>query len=378
MLILIFFFSYSILAAGCWNYKEIDQLSVVAGVAIDKGIHKKFSITVELVEVVSGKEQQTKSKTVTVEGKTIFEAIRNEISLIGNKSYWGHAKVLIISEEIARKGILEVIDLFNRDAETRSDMQILVSKGRSAREILEAKGLTEEVTSFELDEIIINEGSVSNAPLIEVWRFTNTLATEGVGTIAGVVDLKEENGKCRPYVMGTAIFRNDKLLGFIDGDESKYMLFVQNKLNGGVLFEEIKGKDEDMSVALEIFKSHTKINPIINDGNIEMQIKVEVTAAINELGGTINVIEDDEREGLVRTAEELLKNRIEDIIKKVQKLYGVDIFGFGIKIKANYNKEWKLLNGNWEDNFKKLKINVETKVNIKNSGMLSKPLEIGD
>ncbi len=379
MLTLIFFFSYSVFTSGCWNYREIDQLSVVAGVAIDKGIHEKYSITVELVDVVSGKEQQTKSKTVTMEGKSIFEAVRNEISLIGNRIYWSHAKVLIISEEIAREGIIEAIDWFNRDAETRSDIQILVAKGRSAVEILKTKGLTEEVTSFELDEILANERSVSNAPVIEAWKFTNIIASEGVGAIAGVVDLKEDEGKYRPYIMGTAIFRNDKLVGFIDGDETKYMLFVQNELKGGVLVEEIKGDDHEITIALEIFKNRTKIKPVINDdGNIEMHIKVEVKAAIDELGGTKNVIEGDKQKELERMAEETLKKGIENIIKKVQKDFDVDIFGFGIKIRQDCYDKWKLIAKNWEVHFKKLKVYVETKVDIKNSAMLSKPLKIGE
>jgi len=179
--------------------------------------------------------------------------------------------------------------------------------------------------------------------------------------------------------MGTAIFRNDKLVGFIDGDETKYMLFVQNELKGGVLVEEIKGDDHEITIALEIFKNRTKIKPVINDdGNIEMHIKVEVKAAIDELGGTKNVIEGDKQKELERMAEETLKKGIENIIKKVQKDFDVDIFGFGIKIRQDCYDKWKLIAKNWEVHFKKLKVYVETKVDIKNSAMLSKPLKIGE
>ena len=39
------------LLSGCWNLTEIDQLAVVAGVAIDKGQNDRLRITVETVEV---------------------------------------------------------------------------------------------------------------------------------------------------------------------------------------------------------------------------------------------------------------------------------------------------------------------------------------
>ena len=74
----------------------------------------------------------------------------------------------------------------------------------------------------------------------------------------------------------------------------------------------------------------------------------------------------------------MIKNRIEKLIKKVQTDYGVDIFGFGAKLRENKPKVWNTVEANWADTFKTLKVNVEAKVHIKNSAMLSKPLEVGE
>ncbi|MCX8131315.1 MAG: Ger(x)C family spore germination protein [Clostridia bacterium] len=368
----------SALVTGCWNYRELDQMAVVAGVAIDKGIHEKYSITVEIVEITTGKESQTKSQTITIEGKTIFDAVRHSISLIGRRIYWSHAKVVIISREIAEEGVVQVLDWFNRDAETRADIHILVSKGESAKEILAAKSPTEEVTSFVLDEIITNQRSLSNAPHIEIWKFTNILVSKGVGSIATAIDLRPENNQKLPHIMGTAVFKDDSLLGFIDGEQTKDMLFIQNQIKGGILVAEENNKEGISQVSLEIFNSKTKIKPVVNNGNIEFNVKIETNVAIDEIGGVANVIEDTGRKRLEESAEKSLKYRLENIIRKVQEEYGVDIFGFGAKLREEKPKAWNTVSDNWGDVFKTLKVNVEAKVHIKNSAMLSKPLEIGD
>jgi spore germination protein KC len=63
---------------------------------------------------------------------------------------------------------------------------------------------------------------------------------------------------------------------------------------------------------------------------------------------------------------------------KMQSEYDSDIFGFGAKLREDKVQEWNSVGDNWEDVFKNLQVNVETRVHIKNSAVLSKPFEIGD
>lgn len=133
------------LFVGCWNYREVDDINIVAGTAIDKGIHKEYMISIEILESSIGKESPTTSKLIVAEGESIFDAVRNAIAISGKKLYWSHNKILILSKEVAQEGITEVIDWFLRDVETRSDVYILVSKGTSAKEILEKKQKDEKI-----------------------------------------------------------------------------------------------------------------------------------------------------------------------------------------------------------------------------------------
>ena len=337
---------HGVFATGCWNYREVDDVSIVAGVAIDQGVKEKYQITAEIVQISGGRDSKTTSKLLTMEGNSIFDAVRNGISLSGKKLYWSHAKVVIVSKKIAGEGMIKVTDWFIRDAETRLDVHLLISGEDSAKKNFEGKSTTEEVKSFELDDMLKNQKSFSKAPRVEIWEFANSLAGKGISAIASSINLNKENGTDVLQIMGTAVFKRDKLIGFIDGEETKDMLFVQDQIKGGLLtVVENGGK---VPVTLEIFKNKTKIEPIISGNNIEMSISTDTTVAIDEISGNENYIDDEGRKKLEQDTEKMLEDRIERFVKKIQSEYGADILGFGAKTCMKY-LAWYLENisENW-------------------------------
>ncbi|MDV3429671.1 MAG: Ger(x)C family spore germination protein [Bacillota bacterium] len=366
-----------VFAAGCWNYKEIDKLSIVAGVAVDKGIDYNFQVTAEVVDISTGRDSKITSKTITAEGKTMFDAARNMISLFGKRLYWGHAKVIILSKEIAGEGVTRVIDWYNRDSETRDSVHILVSREESAKEILE-QGAPEDIKSFTLDEIIRNEVSLSKAPAIDILTFDIESKTKGISEIVPAVHLKKSDGEFIPELIGTAIIKNDKLAGFLNGEETKDLIFIRNKVKGGVLNEEIKANGKTSFYSLEIFKNKTKVTPAADGKNIEINLNIDTTVAIDEIYGIKNFSDEKELMKMEESAENTLRARIESLIKKMQLEYDADIFGFGEKLRENKVKAWNSVSNNWDETFKYLKVNVKTRMHIKNSALLSKTLKEGD
>ncbi|WP_425802872.1 Ger(x)C family spore germination protein [Desulfitobacterium sp. Sab5] len=369
----------SMFVTGCWNYREVDKLAIVAGVAVDKGTNRQYKVTIEIVQMGEGKDTKKTSKTITTEGNTMFDAVRNAISLEGKRLYWSHAKVIIISKEIASEGLTKVIDWYNRDNETRADVQLIISEGASAQEILSGQATTEEIKSFVLDEMIKNQESLSKAPKIDILHFDNDLQAKGISPIASAISLKRIDGKIIPQIMGTAIFKGDKLIGFLNDEETKDLLFIRNEVKGGVMIKGTQGKDISTPVSLEIFKNKTQVTPIVDeDNNIEINLDIDTTVSLDEIDGTENLIDDEGRMKLENSVENTLKERIEAVITKMQSKYDTDIFGFGAKLREDNNREWKRVSSNWEEIFKDLRVNVTTRIHIRNSAMISKPLEIGE
>jgi spore germination protein KC len=368
----------SIFTVGCWSYREVDDLTIVAGVAIDKGTKNQYQMTVEIIHISSGKDTKMTSKTISAEGKTMFDAARNMIALAGKKLYWGHTKLIILSKDVASEGVAKAIEWYNRDYETRDEVHLLISQRPTAKEIFNEPGITDEIKSFALDKMIINQSNLSKAPITNVLKFDIESKTKGISPVIPAVNLKQIDGKLTPEVMGTAIIKNDKLVGFLNSEETKDLLFIRNEVNDGLLIEGMHEKDISTLVSLQIFKNKTKVTPVVEGKDITINLNIDTTVAIDEINGTTNFSDDEGRMKLEQSAENVLKERIEALIKRTQSEYDADIFEFGSKLWEDKPQVWNSCGDNWEQIFKGLKVNVKARVHIKNSAILSKSVKEGD
>lgn len=372
-------FTDMFLVTGCWNYREIEKLSIVAGAAIDKE-DDQYLMTVEIANLAGGKEAKVESKKIEAKGDTIFDAARNVIKISGKRLYWSHVKVVIFSQEIAREGIIQAIDWFNRDAETRMSTNMLISKEKTAKELLEKQSITAEIRSFEMYDMLTSQESLSKAPRIAVYEFINALAAQGKSAVLPAVGITENEGQKTSELSGTAVFKEDRLIDFLDGEDTKYFLFILNKVRGGLLIQKVRTESSDANVTLEIFSelTNTKIKPIYSNGKLTMKLDVYITVSIGEIGGTENYINEPGRAKLKKDVEESLKDNIKRVIKKVQNDYGSDIFGFGSIVKGDMPYVWKDIEKDWEKIYKDLDVNVNVDVDITNSALVVKPIKKGD
>lgn len=357
--------------SGCWNYREVDQILIVAGIAVDKGTDNEYLVTAEIAHISGGIDSKTTSKIITAQGKTMFDAARNMIAFSGKRLYWSHAKVIILSKQIAEEGITKITDWYTRDAETRESVYLLISEGATAKEILEEESITEHIQSFSLGEMVENQVSLSKAPVIDILEYGMRSKGRGMPTIIPCVSLQQMGGENPPRVMGTALINKDKLVGFLDGDETKDLNFITDDVKGGILVENMQTEKGPALVSLEIFNSKTKAAPVTEGGEIKIELKLKTTAAIDGIEGMEMKIDENERAKLEERAKNSMKERMEALIKKVQTEYGADIFEFGDKVREEKNEVWKSVENNWEEVFKELQVTIEIELQIISSGLLS-------
>ncbi|HEX2925973.1 MAG TPA: Ger(x)C family spore germination protein [Ruminiclostridium sp.] len=367
----------TIFLTGCWSYAEIDKLAIVAGVAFDKGINDKYMVTVEIVQNSGGKDSKTSSEIISMEGKTLFDAVRNGIALTGKRLYWAHSSVVILSKDIAQEGITKITDWYIRDSETREDVDILISEEASAKEILEGQETTDPIKSLTMAAVVKNQRSLSKSPKSDVLSVSMELQSKGMSTVIPTVNLKQIDGKTVPQIIGTAIIKDDKLIGELNGEETKDLIFIRDEVKGGILVEGTEERSLTTPVSLEIFKSKTKVKPDVEGRNIKMEISINTTVSIDEIEGNENYIDDAGRKKLEQNANSKMKERIQSLIKKVQSEYDADIFKFGTKLREDNVQTWEAVCDKWEKYFKILMVDVKPNVHIKNSAILAKTLGKG-
>ncbi|MGG6313060.1 Ger(x)C family spore germination protein [Paenibacillus macerans] len=361
---------------GCWNYREVDKVSTVAGIAIDKGEKdNEIMLTVEVVDSKGGEDSMhTGSQLVSLSGHTMFEIVRRMITESGMRMYWAHAKSIILSEEIARSGAAKVIDWYVRDSETRADIHILVSGEKTAKEVLRTGENLNEPLSYRIDEMLKNEKSVSASPVMEIFDFADTINTAGISSVLPMIYLSDEDGKKTASISGLAVFDLDKMLGTMDYNKTKYVLFLRDEIKGGIL--PLGGYDRAPGISLEIFKNETKIEPVLVDGEVEIRVKTRTVTAVDEVQENVDYYTSKGRAEIEKMAEEMMVKEMENVIEIAQKRYKQDIFGFGNRIHKKMPNIWKSLEPNWDEKFSRLKVTVQAKVKIKNTASTRKPIKM--
>jgi spore germination protein KC len=364
--------------SGCWNYSEIDDMNIVAGVAIDKNKKENnLQLTVEMVDTQEGMQQsQASFKMISLSGNTIFDIARNMISLTGKKLLWSHAKVIILSEEVAREGLIKVIDWYSRDTETRADVFLFVSSEKNAQEVLNLNSETKTIISYELAQMMNDETFTSTAPVVQIWDFIDKLESSGDNAIAPLIYMYEKNGQKNEHVNGTAVFVRDRMVGKLNGDETKYALFAKNKIKGGVL--EVENAKGTPTYSLEILSSRTKVKPKWVDGRLEMQIHTVTHTGLDEAMSAEGFAGEETIQAIAERAGESLQQNILSVIRKMQREYHADIFGFGEIVHEEMPKTWRKLKDKWPEEFTGLDVKVRSEIIIQSTAKSSRTIKLGD
>ncbi|WP_129597449.1 Ger(x)C family spore germination protein [Anaerophilus nitritogenes] len=369
-----------IFLSGCWNYGEIDDTSISAGLAVDYDKKKdQVILNAEIIyPSIEGGESILKSQMIQGRGKNSFEAIRNMIQTTGKKVFWAHAKIIVISEEVVKneKALMSLIDFAKRDAEFRDDLWLMLSKENTAQEILTMEPLIQDIASFQIEDIFKNEKGVSKYIGTPLWKFVDDLSIEGISPILPTVRIHSFEGKKIVEIYGTEVFKKEKPVGWLDGEETKSLLFILDKLKGGTIVIDQKEEGKYKKIALEILKNNTKVEPIYKDGQLDITIHTKTTVNINDLESEIDFMDKKVMNKIQKTAEKKIEEDIKKLVAKVQKEYNSDIFRFSQSIEKKYPTLWTEIKPNWDKVFKKLKINVHAEILIRGSALRSKPIEV--
>lgn len=363
---------------GCWNYREMETLLIVAGVAIDKGSNGSgYHLTIDTVDVTEGKEKPPKSKFIETDGDTIFDAIRNAVKESDKKLLWSHDKIIIISNQIASEGIAPVLDLFIRNTESRNDTDVIISKANTAQDVIKPKGFANQISSFETDKTITNDTKfLSKAPYVKLFQAIDMLFGNGIALTLPVLNVTSNMGEPVTELDGTAVFKRDKLLGYLNSDESKLFLFATNQIQGGIFL--VKENSPTPNISLDIKDSKTTITPICTSDKPSINIDIQMQCALGETETSSDYSTEDGIKKVESDAAKELQVGIKQLVSKVGAQYDSDIFGFGSSIYQDNYEYWNKIKPQWDSIFKTLNVNVTAKVEIENSATTKSNIKVGD
>ncbi len=356
---------------GCWNYRGLDQMDIVVGIAIDFDKEtNKYKISYEVADLAGAdKGSSINGKIVESEGNTLFDAARNAKRREADRLYFGSTYIVVISQEVARElGISRVIEWFLRDGECRETTYVALSQKDTAQEILQKPDEEKGIVSVTLQDLISEDNKITASSMPKMlYEVFDTIKSPRRSVMLSALNKVQSGDREICELNGIAICKEDKLAGFLSPEESKYALFVEDELKGGILTLSMAGMQTD-DISLEIFLSNTKKSFSYEQGKVKIRIETDTRVSIAENEGMLDIMDMNLVQSIEEAAAAMIEKNIADLVARMQGEFNADIFGFGEMIYKRNLPLWRQLGPSWDMLFPTLEVTVSSKVFVINSG----------
>ena len=120
ILILVFFIS------GCYDYRELNDMSVVTGIGINYK-DDKYIVSLEVTKSIKdGSSNEIETIVYTGENKVLADAFLEAKNSSDKYVYMEHVNILLVSESLCKKGIGDIVDYIVRDTTINSNYYMAV------------------------------------------------------------------------------------------------------------------------------------------------------------------------------------------------------------------------------------------------------------
>jgi spore germination protein KC len=378
-----------VLLNGCVDNKELTEVAIVLAVAIDKDENTgEYIVTSETVVPDALKSTENSDK-IPVEymvdkGKTLIDAVVGTTDF-DRAGFYGHTKVIVLGENLAKEGLGPIIDSVARSKDMPRNIPVLIAKGYKGREILGVKYGINKIQAQNMVGIINGIKLTSKITISNFLDIFKKISGKGINPVIGAVEINNDidfdtekynkNTVEAINLTHTAIFKKDKLIGYLDNQQSISLNFILGEFKQGLI--RIPGLvDKEKYINFEIKRSKSKMKAQIIDGNIFYTIEITGEGLIREIQDSTDITDVNTLYEVQDQINKNIKNNIENLIKTIQKDYNSDIFGFGVELYKKYPKQWKEIENDWDKYFPHVKCQAIVNFKVRRSNQIIPPLGV--
>jgi spore germination protein KC len=373
---LILFMLIAALLTSCWDRIEINDQAIVLLTALDKG-DKPGDYQALLHVAIPPRSSQKPSSSqgggglnksympVTLKGSAINDMQLQLEQKLSRNVVISHRRVFIIGESLGRRGIKDTLDSISRAPDQRLRTYFVVAKGMTAKEFAEMNYPLENTLEEGIRETIVR-----NVKVPSLFRdIFAASAAPGIEPIAAAYT-KSDDGRFR--LTNIAIFRDYKLVGYIEGTEITALLSLLHRKPVDIVKFPIPNSNGFISVRITDLIVHRIL--MVKDNKPAFNLDIKAIGKVIGNSSNLDLGKPEYLEVINRELEQFIANLYHSMLAKLQKEYRADSAGFGQMIYMKNNKLWGKLEKDWPDLYPKLEIGVHVTANVTQVGQMGAPL----
>jgi spore germination protein KC len=202
-------------------------------------------------------------------------------------------------------------------------------------------------------------------------EFINKLLSYGIDPVVPQVTTMNKDDKEMLTIDGMAVFRQNRMVGFLNELECRgYRWLSPSSKKGGLVVLNAPWPHVDY-MSLEVSEFNSRTRPRIVDGQLSMDVQIEVIVSLVGIGGVVNVLENEDM--IEDLAAQEIERQIYACIAKAQQLNS-DILGWGQKVQRYEPEFWETLEPDWYDVYPHIEAQVNVQANLRGQYLLVNPL----
>lgn len=371
--------------AGCWSRIEVNDLAIVSMMAIDKAETGEIQVWIQVVNPIraggapgvtgappGGGADVAPYVTLSARGRTILEATRDIQTEVPRRIFWAHMRVILVGERLAREGLRQVTDFLTRHRELRLTNYLLVSRG-SPEAFMAAQVDLERLPEEYLREL--SRSRIGTAITLGEWA--KLLAARGADPILGAAELSPPPAgaprRQQPGLRlgGTALFQDDRLVGFMDEHVTRGLLWLRGEVHLGVVTVQVPQAPGYVSV--EWLSSRVTRQAWVEDGRAVIYVQARTEGDVSEESADLDLSKPAVLEAINTQMNREIRRRMEAALAQMREL-NVDSAGLGEVVHQQLPQVWRRVEKRWlREEFRRAKVVIDVDARVRRTGLSSKP-----
>lgn len=350
----------------------LSQTKLITAGGIDYTKDGKVVTTASVPQQVAGRPGSSTviNQVISTEGHTARQSRLKLDRKVSERLDASKNQVLVLGEDVAKKDIYPILDVFYRDPKSALNAKLVVSKGK-ASEVISTKYIKKQQSigiGEHLKELIKSAEEGATVPIESIQTICPLMFDPGQDFALPYLEPQEKEVK----VSGVALFHNHKMVGtlaeplsvvynMLTGEDAPISMSTTKKISSN-------HKERLLNYAtIKVEQNQRNFNvKVSSSGRISASIKLKTKVVVTEYPldnfGTPSEIKKLENE-LSKT----LTKDAQEIIDRLQKMNS-DPFGVGRQLMAFHNPTWKKLN--WSEEYPKINFTSNVDVQIIGNGII--------
>ncbi|MUT64501.1 Ger(x)C family spore germination protein [Paenibacillus sp. NEAU-GSW1] len=384
------------LLSGCWSRVELNELAITSATSIDRE-EEEWINTYQVVipstlssglGTAGGGSGDSPVIVYSTRGRTVREATLKSYSESPRKLYFAHNRVIILSEETARRGINEILDVYFRMADARETVVMLVTPGKS-RKVLEQMMQLQRIPGDGIKQLNNLESEYTSVlPQVKLYEMTMNLASDsGAGLMPEVFisgspettsmkAFQETSHPSKLKLGRLAVFKGDKMVGWLSRKEALGVAFLRDTLEKTTLTVACPDNDKKF-MSMNINSSKTDVKAKKGENGLVYDIKIEAQASMVQTGcsGVKELYKPDNVRKMEQMAEQDIMKAVNAGWRATQK-WNADVVNFAAYAHQTFPRQWRKWKKDWDAEFARITIKPQVRIHLTQMGLSNQPIDV--